>query len=244
MIEVNELALKITQGYSEFLTPLPSWAQTFVNMFLVVVIAVTYSFFTYKVYMSLSRKNIFGLDLNKYNQTHNPFFTKVIAGLFYFIEYIFILPFVIFFWFAIFALFLILLTDNIVVNQILVISAVIIVVIRIAAYYERKLAEELGKLIPFTLLAVCLITPEFFNFQRIIPKLNLIPAFLNQVSTYLLFIMAFEIILRIFDFFFSLFGFEKKIQKQKEKDRKLMRRVTEKRNLKEREESEKKSFMP
>jgi hypothetical protein len=211
-----DIVSKIVELYNYLLYALPPWAQTFINLFLVVMVVVFYAFFIWKVYTSMAKKNILGLDLNKYNKSKHPFLTKIFAGLLYFVEYIIILPFLIFFWFGIFAIFLILLTESLTVSQILVVSAVIIVAIRIASYYKEKLAEDLAKLIPFTLLGVSLLNPAFFNFEAILTRFQEVPAFFSQVFIYLIFIILFEIILRLFDFGFSLFGIEEPKQETEE----------------------------
>jgi hypothetical protein len=189
------------------LVSLPAWLQIFINLFLVVILVVFYAFFVWKFYTSIAKKNVLGLDLNKYNKSQRPTLTKMLAGSFYFIEYIIILPFVVFLWFSILSLFLIMLTD-LSVQTILLISTVIVVATRMAAYYKESLAQDIGKLIPFTLLAIAVLTPNFSSFQRILENFQGLPTFVNYIFIYLLFIIVFEVILRFFDFVISLFGFE------------------------------------
>lgn len=198
----------LIEGYKFLLATLPSWAQGFVNLFLIVLLIFAYSVFIWKFYKFIATKNILGLNLNKYNKSQHPFVTKLFAGGLYFIEYIIILPFIIFFWYTIFSIFLILLTENLPVSAILIISAAIISSVRMASYYKEDLAKDLAKLIPFTLLAVSIVNWGVFNFERILESLQQIPAFFNNIVTYLIFIILLEIILRSFDFMFSLFGIE------------------------------------
>jgi len=206
----------IIETYNLFVLSLPAWAQNFVSLFFLIALVFLYSFFIWKFYRFIAKKNILGLDLNKYNKSNHPFLTKLFAGGFYFLEYIIILPFIIFFWFGVFTLFLILLTENLEVGSLLTISAVIVAVIRLSCYYKEDLAKDLAKLIPFTLLAVSLLNQDFFNFERIVNNFSLIPSFFNKILIYLIFIMALEVILRFFDFIFSLFSLEKVEEKVKE----------------------------
>ena len=91
---------------------------------------------------------------------------------------------------------------------ILVISTVVVSSIRITSYFNEDLSKELAKLLPFTLLAISLINPKFFELGRIFNDLNKIPSFLDNIIWYLLFILVLEIILRFFDFIISLFSLE------------------------------------
>ena len=196
----------LIEGYNLIALILPEWAQRFLNLFLIIVLIFLYALFIWKLYKFISTKNIFGFNLNKYNKSQHPFFTKLLAGSFYFIEYIIILPFMIFFWFSIFSFFLILLTEDLTLGALLLISAAVVGAIRISAYYNEDLSKELAKLIPFTLLAVSLLKPGFFNIERVFAHLSELPEFINTITIYLIFIIGLEIVLRFFDFIFSLLG--------------------------------------
>jgi len=213
---IGNFTSSIVEAYNLFILSLPTWAQNFVSLFFLIALVFLYSFFIWKFYRFIAKKNILGLDLNKYNKSNHPFITKLFAGGFYFLEYIIILPFIIFFWFGVFTLFLILLTENLEVGSLLTISAVIVAVIRLSCYYKEDLAKDLAKLIPFTLLAVSLLSQDFFNFGRILNNFSLIPSFFDKILIYLIFIMILEVVLRFFDFIFSLFSLEKVEEKVKE----------------------------
>ncbi len=205
--------VKISEGiignYKLIISSLPDWAQNFINLFLIVLLIFLYSIFVWKFYKFVSKKNIIGLDLREYNKSEHPFLMKLIAGFLYFIEYIIILPFLIFFWFSVFTLFLIILSQNQDVSQILIISGAVIAVIRLTAYYKESLSQEIAKILPFALLAIFLLNPNFLlkaqYFEEIINQLTVIPTFFNKIIYYLAFIIVIEIILRFFEFIFSLF---------------------------------------
>jgi hypothetical protein len=210
-----EVVSGFTQGileiYDSFLSVLPPGAQNIINLFLPVFLVVVYAVFIWKFYRFISTKNILGLNLNKYNKTKHPFFEKILAGLLYFVEYILILPFLIFFWFSVFTIFLIFLTENLDVSTLLIVAATIIAAIRVTCYipkYGQNLSGELAKLLPFTLLAVSLLGSNFFDMARIINHLKELPGFFQQIIYYLTFIVGFEILLRFFDFVISLFALE------------------------------------
>lgn len=205
---VSAISLWIINVYNSFMSLLPSWGQKSIETFLLVFLVFVYAVIIWKFYRFIARKNIIELNLNKYNRSQHPFFTKVMAGFFYFVEYIIILPFLIFIWFSVFTLFLVLLTEGRSTEQILLISAVIISAVRMTAYYSEDLSKDLAKMLPFTLLAVSILDSGSFNIESIVGHLAALPSFLGNVFIYFLFIAGLEIVLRFFDFIFSLFGFE------------------------------------
>jgi len=200
--------LGIIEIYNSFKSAMPASIQSSLDLLVLVVIIVLYSIFIWKFYRFIAQKNFLGLNLNKYNTSENAFFMKIFAGILYFLEYLIILPFLIFFWFVVFTLFLIFLTENLEISQILIVSATIIAAIRMTCYYKEDLAKDLAKMLPFTLLAISLTNPKFFDFSRITTKFADLPFFFTHILYYLLFIIGLEIILRFFDFIFSLFGLE------------------------------------
>lgn len=202
-------------AYNSFTATLPQWAQNFITLFFLAVLIVIYAVFIWKFYRFIATKNILKLNLNQYNRAEHPFFAKFLAGIFYLLEYIIILPFIIFFWFGVFTIFLILLTENIEVSSLLIISATIIAAIRLTSYiprYGENLAKEVAKLLPFTLLAISVLNPNFFSIERVIGHITQIPTFFNEIVIYLVFIIILEIILRFFDFIFTLFGLEEEVE--------------------------------
>jgi len=209
MVEVSSFSAWFINNYNLLNSSLPLWAQNFLMLFALALIIMLYSIFIWKFYRFVATKNILELNLNQYNKSEHPVFAKLFAGVLYLIEYIIVLPFIIFFWFTIFTLFLIFLTENIEVSNLLIISATIIAAIRLTSYipnYGQELAKEIAKLLPFTLLAVSVLNPKFFSIERVINNLSQLPNFFEKIIAYLTFIILLEITLRIFDFVFSLFG--------------------------------------
>ena len=198
----------LLDSYQLVISTLPPIFQNFVNLFLIVFIIFIYSVFIWRFHKFIAHKNIFGLNLNKYNLSEEPAMQKFLHGSFYFLEYMIILPFIILFWFGILAVFLISLTENLEISAILIISATVVASIRMAAYYREDVAREIAKLLPFTLLAVSLTNPGFFDISRIISQFSQIFLSFGQIAGYVLFVVTVEFILRFFDFTFSLFGIE------------------------------------
>ncbi|MBT96877.1 hypothetical protein CMI49_02165 [Candidatus Pacearchaeota archaeon] len=208
MSVIYTLSTAFIDTYNSFISTLPPLAQKFINLFLIVLLIVIYSIFIWKFYRFIATKDIIRLNLNRYNRAEHPLLAKLFAGIFYLLEYILILPFLIFFWFSIFTIFLIFLTENLAIENLLIISAIIIASIRMVSYYNEDLSKDLAKLLPFTLLAISIINPKFFDINRIFNNLSEITGFFNEIIIYLAFIIILEMILRFFDFIFSLFGLE------------------------------------
>src|SRR3989344_1758632 len=159
---LGEVTLQIVDAYKAILSAVPLGFQSFVNLFLVVVLMVVYAVFVWKLDRFIGTKNILKLNLNQYNKSSHPFFNKLVSGLLYFLEYIIILPILIIFWFAIFSIFLVLVTD-LDIKVVLFISAAVIATVRMIAYipkYGEAVSREIAKLLPLNLLAIALLTPK------------------------------------------------------------------------------------
>lgn len=194
--------------YNSLLTSMPSWVGNFIELFLLVLLVFFYALLVWKLYRFIGTKNLFKLNLSKYNKSEHPVLTKLLATGLYLLEYIIIVPFLIFFWFAIFTLFLIVLNESLTINAILLVSATIIAVIRIASYYSEDLSREIAKLLPYTLLGVAILDYiKIFDLGRIINHLASLPQFFGTILDYFIFIFLLEIILRFFDFLFIALGF-------------------------------------
>jgi len=211
---VGDFLSKLVQEYEIFVSTLPPIIQNFLSLFLFVLLIVIYSVFIWKLYRFIGTKNIFKFDLNKYNRSDHPFLTKIIAAGFYLLEYILLIPFIIFFWYAIFTFFLILFVEEAVAtNTILFISAIAIAAIRMSSYlpkYGENIARELAKILPFTFLAVSVLNPNIFTsiIVRLSARFSEISIFFEGIVTYLIFIILLEIILRFFEFIFNILEIE------------------------------------
>ncbi len=219
---IIEIGKELIRFYDNFIGFFPPFIGSFVNFLILVMLVVIYSIIVWHGYRFISRKNPLGLDLNQYNKASSPFYEKLITGGLYFIEHIIIIPFVILVVFGVFTLFLIILSPNENTIQILIISSTIIAAIRMIAYYKEGLSQEIAKILPLMLLATIVLNPialsEAKYFQRIITHFNQIPGIINQIEIYLLFIIILEVILRLFDLIFSIFGIEEIQIKKEEED--------------------------
>ena len=171
----------------------------FILTFFTAVIVI-YSIFVFNFYRFLAKKNILELNLNQYNRSEHQTIAKILAVIFYIIEYIIILPILTFFWFAVLASLILILAKGIETNIILLISAALIASVRVTAYVTEDLSKDLAKMLPFTLLAIAFTTAGFFDVSALMSRISEIPALLSHIPYYLIFIIAIELIMRVAEF--------------------------------------------
>jgi len=208
MEEVSSLISNLIELHTEFINSIPSYIGDFINLILLILLVFLYALFVWKLYKFIATKNFLGVYFDRLSQSHDSITTKLI----YFAEYIIISPFLIFFWFIVFSIFITLLTKITDVGVLLIISTMIVATIRMASYYNEDLSREISKILPFTLLAIAIITPEFFSIERVLKRLEFLPSIFSGMLFYLLFIIILEAILRFFGFIFSLFGLEEEVE--------------------------------
>lgn len=178
---------------------------TFTLLFFTAIIAI-YAVFVYYFYRFLARKNILELNLNQYNRHDNPSVVKFFAVIFYIIEYLLLLPLVTLFWFVILAMLTLLLAEGMEVSTVLLLSAALVAAVRITAHVSTSLSKDLAKMVPFTLLAIAITTPGFFDVASLISRVSEIPSLFSSFPYYLLFIVAVELIMRIIEFINEVFS--------------------------------------
>jgi len=193
----------------EFFGPEGNFAYTLLFFTCVIIL---YSIFVFYFYRFLARRNILELNLNQYNTYENPALVKFFAVIFYIIENIILLPVLTFSWFAFLAILLLLLAEGIGVREILLISAALVASVRVTAHVSENLSKDLAKMLPFTLMAIAITKPGFFNAEALLGRIYEIPLLLEQIPQYLLFIVAIELIMKLAEFFNGLGKSEKEIE--------------------------------
>jgi|SRR3989338_7254170 len=146
----------------------------------------------YIYYKQLARRDLFDaseLDLDKK-------FTNMFNRVVYFLKYLFIFPMYSFVWFLIFSFLLFVLSKSRPIEDVLFLGIIVVSATRIAAYVSERLAEDMAKLLPLTMIAIFLMDPKAVTFQTFTSSF---PVLLNQfprVAKYLLFIIVIEWLLR------------------------------------------------
>jgi hypothetical protein len=197
MVSVIEI---IQQGYMHFYNQLSSIiGETYLQLFVFTIGLFVYAVFVWHFYKTLSKRDIFKINLEKYNLPYVKHKTlgKVGSTIAYILKYGFIFPIYIFIWFLILSLFLLVLTEEVAINNILLTSIVVVSATRVTSYYKEDLSNDLAKLIPFALLAISLVNPNFFSMETTVARLSEISNLWSQILQFLIFSIVLEWILRI-----------------------------------------------
>ncbi|MEK6854692.1 MAG: hypothetical protein AABX73_00540 [Nanoarchaeota archaeon] len=201
MAEISTPATNVVaEAYRQFITNLGPGGALIINVLVTTILLAIVSLFIFEFYNSTAKKNILRLNLKKYNRSNHPVFSKLLASLFYLIEYIIIIPFVIILWFAALSIIFLLITDpTYPLDKILLIAASVISAVRLLAYHNNEISKELAKLFPFIALSVFLLAPGGLNsFANLLNKFNEIPNLFNNLFYYVIAIVILEILLRVF----------------------------------------------
>ncbi len=170
-----------------FLDPL------YFRMLYLTVVLFLVAFAIWYMYTSISKRDLFKLtppgDIKK-----EPTFMD---RLLYMMKYIFFFPILTFLWFVLFVACLKILTAKENLSEIMLLGIVIISAVRIAAYASSKMAEDVAKLLPLTLLAGIILNPSFITLDASIGDLYVFADKLPAFGKYLLFIIALELALRV-----------------------------------------------
>lgn len=197
------MAINISSIISEL-----SWSEGFrslssVSLFLLGT--VVYSLFIFGLYRFISRRDIFKINLGQYNKVKHPTLKKLTKIGIFILENVIFLPFIVFIWFAGFSFLLALMAPEIQLKTILAIAISLIGTIRITAYFNEPLSQEIAKLVPFTLLGVALIDISQFTsfpFNNILADLG--PS-IPTIIYYSIGIVIIELVLSITQVSTSLF---------------------------------------
>lgn len=178
---------------------------------------IIYSLFIWKFYRFLARRDLLKINLQQYNKTSHQGRKKFFSALLYILEYIIILPIIVSLWFGVLTALLIILSESESVSYIVLISASIVASVRIISYFSEDLSKDIAKIFPFTLLAVFIINPSFISSQSLISRIEDFSSLIGPISSYLLFAIALEIIMRLLYFFsYQVWQNKEEIEKEEE----------------------------
>lgn len=168
--------------------------KQFLNLFISTIFLFFASLLAWYIYYKqLARRDLF--EIPKLNLKSK--FANVLDRIIYFLKYLFIFPIYSFIWFLVFSFLLFVLSKSRAIEDILFLGIIVVAATRIGAYVSEKLAEDMAKLLPLTLIAIFLIDPKAVTIETITSSF---PALLQQiprVAKYLLFIIAVEWLLRM-----------------------------------------------
>jgi len=162
------------------------------------IVGVTiYAVFVFKFYRFLSRRDIFKLETQEYWQAYEGAFKHTLKLAFYVLENLVLIPLLVFFWSTVLAFLLLMLSKEPNPELVLLTGASIVAAVRITAYYNENLSQDLAKMVPFALLGVFLIDVSHFSISSAITAAKAVPSLFKVLLYYLFFVTALEFILRI-----------------------------------------------
>ena len=172
---------------------------TYLELFTFTIGIVLYAVFIWFFYRNLSKRDLFKLDLSKYDRAEVKHKTTRKAGsaFLYLLKYFIIFPFYVVIWFLVFLIFLLVLAENVTLGQIALISGALVSTVRITSYLNEDLSHDLAKLTPLVILGVFLTDPNFFSFDLIIGRLQGVPSLGWQLLHFISFCILLEWVLRI-----------------------------------------------
>ncbi len=196
----------------------PEQYRFLVYLAVAAIVITIYVVFVWKFYRFLAKKDIVEIHLWEYIKTEHNILKKFFASILYLVEYIIVMPFLVFFWYLVFCVFLLFLAREQSIANVLLIGMAIVAAVRISAYLSEDLSKDVAKLLPFTLLAFFILTPGFFSFAGIFDRIKEIPSFFRQILYYIIFVVALEFIMRLFTVIYHLFSPAKEVEEGEEKE--------------------------
>jgi hypothetical protein len=181
--------------FSEIITKVTEF-DSYLTILTFTLAIVIYSIFVWKLYRFISKRDLLRLNLTQYNKSGHPVARKILGAILYFIEYLIIIPVVVFIGFAVLSIFFIIFSENQTVGEMLLIAAAIMASIRLTSYFSENLSHDLAKLFPFTILAILLLNPTFSK-DLLLERMGTIPQILPEIFVYLLFVMIIEAVMRL-----------------------------------------------
>ena len=169
------------------------WDKQFLNLFISTIVLFLASLVSWYIYSKqLAQRDLFKIKLRS-GRTTIHFFDRIV----YFLKYLIVFPVYSFMWFLLFSFLLFLLSKSRPIEDILYFGIIIVAATRIGAYVSEKLAEDMAKLLPWSIILIFLIDPAAVTIQGIGNSIITFVQHTPKVMKYLLFIIVLEWILRI-----------------------------------------------
>ena len=155
-----------------------------------------YALFIFRFYQFVSSRDIFELDVSKYEASRFHALRVFLHIILYAGKYLLVFPVVAFFWFAVFTVFLSFLAPDRQFSDILLVAMAVVGTIRISAYVTEDLSRDLAKILPFAVLGIFIIRVSLFNTSESLEVLKQANDNRELILYYLGFTIALEFSLR------------------------------------------------
>ena len=166
-----------------------------------------YAFFVFRFYRFVATRDMFALDLSKYEESQRGWLRVVVHLLLYVGKYIILFPVFAFFWFGVLTVILAFLSRDQTMSEVLRMALVTVSAIRVMSYYDEDLSRDLAKILPFGVLAFFLVDSSSLSVRESLDVLKDIRDHSENILYYLALLIALEFTLRILMAFVKfLFG--------------------------------------
>ena len=156
-----------------------------------------YALFVFKFYRFVASRDMFEMNLSKYEQSRHRWVRAFLHIILYTGKYLILFPVFAFFWLAVLTSILALLTKGQSFSEILLMALATVSVIRVMAYYDEDLSKDLAKILPFAVLAIFVIDASFFTISESLDVLKEARDYSENILYYLAFLIAMEFVLRL-----------------------------------------------
>ena len=166
---------------------------------------VGYAVFVFKFYRFVATRDMFSLDLSRYEESRISMVRGFLHLVMYAVKYLVLFPAFAFFWFAVLTLILVFLSKDKAFADVLLISLATVSAIRVTAYYSEDLSRDLAKILPFAVLGIFLINASFFDIEGSLEVLRQANMHRETIFYYWIFLVLVEFALRFIFGYVSLF---------------------------------------
>ena len=156
-----------------------------------------YAIFVFTFYRFVAARDMFALDLSRYEQSRYKWLRSVLHVVMYVLKYILLFPFFAFFWFAVITAILAFLAKDQSFSQVLLMGLATVGTIRVAAYVKEDLSRDLAKMLPFAVLGIFLVNTSFFQIEDSLALLDETMNYTENILYYLVYLIALEFALRM-----------------------------------------------
>ena len=166
-----------------------------------------YAFFVFRFYRFVATRDMFALDLSRYEESKHAWLRAVLHLVLYVCKYIILFPVFAFFWFAVLTVILAFLSRDQTMPEILRMALVTVSAIRVMSYYDEDLSRDLAKILPFGVLAFFLVDSSSLSVRESLDVLREVRDHSESIVYYLALLIALEFTLRLLMAFLKfLFG--------------------------------------
>ena len=158
---------------------------------------VIYAIFIFKFYRFVAARDMFAMDLSKYEESRFQLIRGFLHCLMYVVKYILVFPLFAIFWFTVLTLILAFLSKEQAFPQVLLAALATVSAIRVASYYNEDLSRDLAKILPFAVLGIFIIDASFFQVSSSLNVLEQANGYRENILYYLAFLVGLEFILRL-----------------------------------------------